>query len=79
MNTKIVNISIPGPLLKEVEQVAKEEYRTRSELFREALRDYMMNRKKLADIYSYAENQAQKTKIANANLENIISDYRKNK
>ncbi len=37
-------ISIPPPLSKEALRVAKEEYRTRSELVREALRRYLENR-----------------------------------
>jgi CopG family transcriptional regulator / antitoxin EndoAI len=37
-------ISIPPTLSKEASRVAKEEYRTRSELVREALRRYLENR-----------------------------------
>jgi CopG family transcriptional regulator / antitoxin EndoAI len=37
-------ISIPPNLSKEASRVAKEEYRTRSELVREALRRYLENR-----------------------------------
>ncbi len=41
---KLVTISLPPPLLKEAERVAKEEYRNMSELFREALRFYIETR-----------------------------------
>ena len=41
---KLVTISLPAPLLKEAEKVAKEEYRNMSELFREALRFYIETR-----------------------------------
>jgi CopG family transcriptional regulator/antitoxin EndoAI len=41
---KLVTISLPPPLLKEAERVAKEENRTKSELLREALRFYMETR-----------------------------------
>lgn len=41
---KLVTISLPPPLLKEAEKVAKEEYRNMSELFREALRFYIETR-----------------------------------
>lgn len=41
---KLVTISLPPPLLKEAETVAKEEYRNMSELFREALRFYIETR-----------------------------------
>ena len=41
---KLVTISLPPPLLKEAEKVAKEEFRNMSELFREALRFYIETR-----------------------------------
>ena len=37
-------ISLPPPLSKQALKIAKEEYRTRSELIREALRRYLENR-----------------------------------
>ena len=41
---KLITISVPPPLLKRAEQVAREENRTKSELFREALRFYVDTR-----------------------------------
>ncbi len=41
---KLVTISLPPPLLKKAEQVAREENRTKSELLREALRLYVETR-----------------------------------
>jgi metal-responsive CopG/Arc/MetJ family transcriptional regulator len=38
---KLVTISLPPPLLKKAEEVAREENRTKSELLREALRFYV--------------------------------------
>lgn len=38
--TKILGFSVPPALQKEVEEIAKEERRTKSELFREMLRIY---------------------------------------
>lgn len=38
--TKIIGFSVPPTLVKEVERLAKEEKRTKSELFREMLRVY---------------------------------------
>ena len=42
--TKKVMVSFPEAFLDEVDRVAKEEYRSRSELIREALRTYMRTR-----------------------------------
>lgn len=42
---RVVNVSMPEEFFKEVDQLAKEENRTRSELYREALRQYLDARK----------------------------------
>lgn len=41
---KLITISVPPPLLKRAEQIAREENRTKSELLREALRFYVDTR-----------------------------------
>jgi metal-responsive CopG/Arc/MetJ family transcriptional regulator len=41
---KLITISLPPPLLKQAEAVAKAEHRTKSELLREALRFYVETR-----------------------------------
>jgi len=41
MSSRIVNMTVPEALLKEADQVARAEGRTRSELFREAVRRYV--------------------------------------
>jgi len=41
---KLITISLPPPLLKKTEEVAREENRTKSELVREALRFYVETR-----------------------------------
>ncbi len=42
--TKVLTLSLPPEMLKEVESLVKEEKRTKSELFREALRKYINDR-----------------------------------
>ncbi|MFN4217696.1 MAG: CopG family ribbon-helix-helix protein [Candidatus Bipolaricaulia bacterium] len=44
MASRIVNMTVPEELLKEVDAVARAEGRTRSELFREAVRRYVQER-----------------------------------
>lgn len=41
MASRVINISLPEELLREIERVAKRERRTRSEFFREAARRYI--------------------------------------
>ncbi|MBC8389025.1 MAG: CopG family transcriptional regulator [Actinobacteria bacterium] len=43
--TKILNISLSKELYKEIENIAKGESRTKSELIREAFRQYYANKK----------------------------------
>ncbi|MDA2911338.1 ribbon-helix-helix protein, CopG family [Nitrospiraceae bacterium AH_259_D15_M11_P09] len=43
--TKPIAVSLPADLLRETERVAKEETRTRSELIRDALRQYLTSRR----------------------------------
>lgn len=41
MTSKVINISLPEELLEEVDELARWEKRSRSELFREAVRRYL--------------------------------------
>ncbi len=41
MSSRIVRMTVPEPLLKEADEVARAEGRTRSELIREAIRRYV--------------------------------------
>jgi len=43
--SKPITISLPADLLRETQRVAKEETRTRSELIRDALRQYLASRR----------------------------------
>ena len=42
---KTISLSFPPDLLKQIEKLARKENRTKSELFREAVRRYMAERK----------------------------------
>ena len=44
MNVKTINISLPADLLKKIDRKAKEEYRSRSELLKEATVTYIQTR-----------------------------------
>lgn len=43
--TKPIAVSLPSGLLREMERVAKEETRTRSDLIRDALQQYLASRR----------------------------------
>lgn len=44
MDTQMINFMIPTNLLRTFDQTAKEEERTRSELIRDAMREYVSDR-----------------------------------
>lgn len=79
MKTKIINISISDQLLSDADKLASIEYRSRSELFREALRSYLSAKKNLNQIYNYGSTQSKKQKITPENLNQNISSYRMKK
>ncbi|MBU4230976.1 MAG: ribbon-helix-helix protein, CopG family [Proteobacteria bacterium] len=60
--TKLISISIMPDFLREVEKVAKEENRTKSELVREALRRYIADRE-WEKLTRYAREKAAETGI----------------
>ena len=79
MKTKIINISIPDSLLDEADKMAEAEYRNRSDLFREALRNYILYKKELKQIYEYGAKQASKQNISKEKINKLISQYRRGK
>ncbi len=74
--TKILSLSLPPELLLEAERIAKKEGRTKSELFREALRRYIQD-KKWRELQEYGMRQAQKLGIKETEVERLIDKYRK--
>ena len=73
--SKLVTISLLPELLEEVERLAKAEKRTRSELFREAIRRYIED-KKWERIYRYGRLKAQEEGLAEADVERMVDEYR---
>lgn len=79
MDTHIVNISIPAKLLSLVDKVAEKEARSRSELFREAVRSYVLRKAQWNELFSYAGKRAKKLKLKEQDIEDVVSDYRTGK
>lgn len=75
MKTKIINISLPERLLKDADKAAQDESRSRSELFREALRNYLL-RRELDAGYAYGERKAKELNIKPGDVNDVIADYR---
>jgi metal-responsive CopG/Arc/MetJ family transcriptional regulator len=79
MAISTVNISFQKDLLAQVDRIAQNEARTRSELIREAARMYIERKKKWASIFAYGESLVSKYKFTEDDVNAEIRKYRKDK
>ena len=80
MNTQTLNIALPTDLVKRVDQLAKKEYRNRSELIREALRVYLEDKSAWEEIYMLGESAMEKMGITSEeDIDRIVYEYRHKK
>ena len=76
---KILNISLPPGLYKEVERLAKEQAKAKGEFVREVLRQYVEMDRRWKQIRKWGEESAKRLRIKGGReVENIIEQYRKN-
>ena len=74
--TKLISISIMPDFLREVERVAKEENRTKSELIREALRRYIEDRE-WEKLTRYARIKSAETGIrTEEDIQRVVDEFR---
>lgn len=74
-----VNISFQDDLLSNIDKVAKNESRTRSELLREAARMYIERKGHWEMIFAYGDQQAKKKKLNEKDVLQEIRSYRRRK
>jgi len=74
-----VNISFNTEILQQIDEVAKNEMRTRSELIREAARAYIEQKRKWESIFAYGESLSSKYGFTEDDVNNEIKKYRKEK
>lgn len=80
MLTQTLNIALPKELVKKVDQVAKKEYRNRSELIREALRIYIEKRAKWDRLFEYGKEVGKKMGIkSEEDVNRIVNEFRHGK
>jgi len=70
-----VTITVPSGLLALADRVARKEGRSRSELFREALRSFFWKRR-WEELQSYASRRATARRIREDDIEGIIDEVR---
>ena len=74
--TKTITLSLPPEMVDKIEELMKKEGRTRSELFREALRRYM-EEQEWKEITRYGRMRAKEKGITEDQVEDIVDAYRK--
>lgn len=80
MNTQTLNIALPGDLIKKVDELAKKEFRNRSDLIREALRAYIGNNEKWEELFSYGQSTAKRLGIkTEEDVNRIVEEFRHGK
>lgn len=79
MKSSTVNISFNDELLKKIDQVAREESRSRSELIREAARGYIERKQRWKQIFALGKKKVLHQGIRESDIEYEISAYRREK
>jgi metal-responsive CopG/Arc/MetJ family transcriptional regulator len=69
-----VNISFEGNLIKQIDSVARQESRSRSELIREAARLYIDRRKRWKTIFAYGSEAGRASGLTEAD---VVSEIRR--
>lgn len=73
--SKTITLSLPPEMVDKIEELMKEEGRTRSELLREAIRRYAEGRE-WKKIYRYGELKARERGITEDQIEDIVDARR---
>jgi Arc/MetJ-type ribon-helix-helix transcriptional regulator len=74
--TAIVNVSFPRGLLRDIDQVAADEARSRSELLREATRMYIERRRRWKKLFGFWRAEAARRDVKPADVEHVLRRVR---
>jgi metal-responsive CopG/Arc/MetJ family transcriptional regulator len=78
MNRKILNISLPEELYDAVDELALAEHKSKAELTREIIREYITKRERWSEIRRWGIDTLKDSNIQNEDdLEEIIDQHRK--
>jgi CopG family transcriptional regulator / antitoxin EndoAI len=70
-------ISLPPKLARQVDKQAAAEGRTRSELFREAVRQYIARRERWSQIFAYGEGVALERGLTESDVDRAVAEVRR--
>lgn len=80
MQARTINISLPKPLLAQVDLLAGELYATRSDFIRQALVEKISRRRDWADIFAYGRRRAKKLGIkTELDVNRMVAEFRHGK
>lgn len=74
--TRTVTISLPPALAREVDRVARAERRSRSELLREAFRQYVARLERWERIFAAGARTARRTRASEADVLRAVEERR---
>jgi len=78
MSSKTINVSLPAELLKQIDRKAQEEYRSRSELLKEATLIYIQTKDNWQVLQKDLSSKAKKMGLKNeGQIESMIDSLRK--
>jgi len=79
MGTKTVNIAFQESLLREIDEVAQMESRSRSDFLREAARAYICRKQRWINIFATGREIAEREGLTAEDVEKEIKAYRKDR
>jgi metal-responsive CopG/Arc/MetJ family transcriptional regulator len=77
VSRRTVTVSLPPELAKRVDRAAKAEGRTRSELFRQALQQYLAVAERWDRIFTYGEELAARTGVTEQDVQRAVESKRR--
>ena len=78
MQTQTFNISMPQELVQEIDKVAAREYRNRSELIREAVKQYVEKKSRWEKVFAMGKKVAKNRKLTPRVVDQMVYDFRHN-
>lgn len=79
MRTATINLSLPKTLLRQIDDLARAESRSRSELLREAGRMYLDRRARWDSIFRFAGEAARRRRLSPADVERAVASVRRSR
>lgn len=77
--SQTVTVSLPPDLAREVDRAAREEGRSRSEVFREALRHYLGRHDRWERIFRYGQDAAGQAGVSAGDVDDIVKASRRSR